>query len=114
MELATGTRQDPYDSGYTAVGSWRVEARTRAGADSLSGAGVGGQPPIREVAMTEVPGTDREQAGENVLHDTPLVPESVEDSDDDPRSTDEPVNRGDEGQTGESIKPPPGSTELDT
>ena len=64
--------------------------------------------------MTEVPGTDRDQARENVLHETPLVPESVEDSDDDPRSTDTPVNRGDEGVTGESVKPPAGSTELDT
>jgi hypothetical protein len=64
--------------------------------------------------MTEVPGTDREQAGENVLHETPLVPESVEDSDDDPRSTDHPTNRGDEGQTGDSAKPPAGSTELNT
>ena len=47
--------------------------------------------------MTEVPGTDRDQARENVLHETPLVPESVEDAEDDPRSTDQPVNRGDEG-----------------
>lgn len=64
--------------------------------------------------MTEVPGTDREQARENVLHETPLVPESVEDSDDDPRSTDMPVNRGDEGFTGQSAKPPAGSTHLET
>jgi hypothetical protein len=64
--------------------------------------------------MTEIPGTDRDQAGENVLHETPLVPESVEDAEDDPRSTDEPTYRGDEGQTGESVKPPAGSTGLDT
>jgi len=64
--------------------------------------------------MTEVPGTDRRQAGENVLHETPLVPESVENSDDDPRSTDSPVNRGDDGVTGDSVKPPAGSTGLDT
>ena len=64
--------------------------------------------------MTEVPGTDRERAGENVLHETPLVPESVEDSEDDPRYTDTPVNRGDEGVTGESAKPPARSTNLDT
>ena len=64
--------------------------------------------------MTEVPGTDRDQARENVLHETPLVPESVDDSDDDPRNTDTPVNRGDEGVTGESTKPPAGSTDLET
>jgi hypothetical protein len=64
--------------------------------------------------MTETPGTDRDEARENVLHETPLVPESVEDSDDDPRSTDQSVNRGDDGQTGESVKPPAGSTDLGT
>ena len=26
VELTPGTRQDLYDSGYTVVGSWRVEA----------------------------------------------------------------------------------------
>jgi hypothetical protein len=36
-------------------------------------------------------GTDRDQARENVLHETPLVPESVEDVADDARSTDEPT-----------------------
>jgi hypothetical protein len=64
--------------------------------------------------MTEVPGTDRDQARENVLHDTPLVPESVEDAQDDPRNTDHPVNRGDEGETGDEVKPAPGSTDLGT
>ena len=64
--------------------------------------------------MTEVPGTDRDQARENVLHETPLVPESVDDADDDPRHTDTPVNRGDEGVTGETAKPPAGSTDLGT
>jgi hypothetical protein len=64
--------------------------------------------------MTEVPGTDRDQARENVLHETPLVPEHVDDTDDDPRTTDEPVNRGDEGQSAESVKPPAGSTDLGT
>lgn len=64
--------------------------------------------------MTEVPGTDRDQARENVLHETPLVPESVEDAEDDPRNTDKPTYHGDEGQTGESAKPPAGSTELIT
>jgi hypothetical protein len=64
--------------------------------------------------MTEVPGTDRDQARERVLHETPLVPEHVDDTDDDPRTTDEPVNRGDEGQDGDSAKPAPGSTDLGT
>ena len=64
--------------------------------------------------MTEVPGTDRDQARENVLHETPLVPQSVEDAEDDPRSTDEPTYRGDDGRTGEGAKPPAGSTELNT
>ena len=64
--------------------------------------------------MTEVPGTDRDQARENVLHETPLVPESVEDAEDDPRSTVEPTYRGDDSQTGEGVKPPAGSTELNT
>ncbi|TFV54050.1 hypothetical protein E4P41_19975 [Geodermatophilus sp. DF01-2] len=64
--------------------------------------------------MTEVPGTDRDQAGESVLRETPLVPDDVADADDDPRSSDEPADRGDEGQAGDSVKPPPGSTELGT
>jgi hypothetical protein len=64
--------------------------------------------------VTEVPGTDRDQARENVLEDTPLVPEDVEDAEDDPRATDHPSNRGDEGATGDSAKPPPGSTQLGT
>jgi hypothetical protein len=62
--------------------------------------------------MTETPGTDRDQAREDVLRETPLVPESVEDSDDDPRSTDDPVNTGDDGVTGDDAKPPAGSTDL--
>ncbi len=62
--------------------------------------------------MTEVPGTDRDQARENVLHETPLVPDDLEDAEDDPRNTDMPTYRGDEGQTGESVKPHPGSTDL--
>ena len=64
--------------------------------------------------MTEVPGTDRDEARENVLRETPLVPEDVQDGGDDPSSTDEPSYRGDEGQTGDSVKPPAGSTELGT
>jgi hypothetical protein len=50
--------------------------------------------------MTEVPGTDRDQARENVLEETPLVPESVEDAEDDG-----------EGGEGDDVKPTPGSTE---
>jgi hypothetical protein len=52
--------------------------------------------------VTEVPGTDRDQARENVLEETPLVPESVEDADDD---------TGDDGTAGDEAKPTPGSTE---
>jgi hypothetical protein len=65
--------------------------------------------------MTEVPGTDRDAAREHVLHETPLVPEDVEDAgEDDPRHTDHPSYRGDEGETGEEAKPPAGSTEFGT
>ena len=64
--------------------------------------------------MSEVPGTDRQQAGENVLRETPLVPEAVEDAEDDPRSSDMPANRGDDGVTGEGAKPASGSTDLGT
>jgi hypothetical protein len=52
--------------------------------------------------MTEVPGTDRDQARENVLEDTPLVPESVEGAEDD---------TGDDGTEGDEVKPTPGSTD---
>ena len=62
--------------------------------------------------MTETPGTDRDQAREAVLQETPLVPESVQDTDDDPRTTDQPDNTGDEGVTGDSAKPAAGSTDL--
>jgi hypothetical protein len=55
--------------------------------------------------VTEVPGTDRDQAREEVLRETPLAPESVADADDDPASTDHPDNSGDEGVTGDSVKP---------
>ncbi len=54
--------------------------------------------------MTEVPGTDRDQARENVLEETPLVPESVEGADDDGR----------EGETGDDAKPTSGSTDFVT
>ena len=64
--------------------------------------------------MTEVPGTDRDEARENVLHETPLVPEDVEAAGDDPSSTDDPSYGGDEGRTGEAVKPPAGTTELGT
>jgi hypothetical protein len=62
--------------------------------------------------MTEVPGTDRDQARENVQHETPILPDDIEGTDDDPLSTDAPSYTGDEGQTGESVKPTPGSTDL--
>ena len=53
--------------------------------------------------MTEVPGTDRDQARENVLEETPLAPEDVEGAEDDTSE--------DEGTTGDEAKPRPGSTE---
>ncbi len=53
--------------------------------------------------MTEVPGTDRDQARENVLEETPLVPESVE------GAGDEGV--GGDGGEGDAAKPRPGSTD---
>ena len=87
-----------------------LTADTRIGG---TGAGTGGAPD-EEVTMTEVPGTDRDEAREKVLQETPLVPEDVEDATDDPRSTDHPTPGGDEGQTGDDVKPPTGSTGLDT
>ena len=54
--------------------------------------------------MTEVPGTDRDQARENVLEETPLVPDSVEGADDE--------RSGNDGVTGDDAKPAPGSTEF--
>jgi hypothetical protein len=60
-------------------------------------------PPDEEVDMTEVPGTDRDQARENVLKETPLVPQSVEDAG---------VNGvGEDGGEGDQAKPTPGSTD---
>jgi hypothetical protein len=56
--------------------------------------------------MTEVPGTDRDDARENVLEETPLAPESVEGADDDQARP-----QGDDGVTGDDAKPTPGSTE---
>ena len=53
--------------------------------------------------MTEVPGTDRDEARENVLEETPLAPEDVEGADDD----------GD-GTTGDEAKPASGGTEFVT
>ena len=58
--------------------------------------------------MTEVPGTDRDQARKNVEDETPLVPEDVEEAGDDARP------EGDEGVTGDEAKPAPGATELGT
>jgi hypothetical protein len=58
--------------------------------------------------MTETPGTDRDQARQNVEEQTPLVPDDVEDADEDPARP-----QGDEGVTGDEAKPPPGGTDLD-
>ena len=58
--------------------------------------------------MTEVPGTDRDQARRNVEEETPLVPEDVEGADDD---TARP--QGDDGVTGDEVKPATGGTDLD-
>ncbi|CCG01120.1 hypothetical protein [Blastococcus saxobsidens] len=55
--------------------------------------------------MTEVPGTDRDEARENVREETPLVPEDVEGDEDAARP------RGDEGVTGDDAKPPSGGTD---
>ncbi|SDD40504.1 hypothetical protein SAMN05660690_4223 [Geodermatophilus telluris] len=52
--------------------------------------------------MTEVPGTDREQAEKQVLEETPLRPEGVEE---------DSSTQGDEGQTGDDVKPGAGSTD---
>jgi hypothetical protein len=51
--------------------------------------------------MTEVPGTDRDEARRKALEETPLAPEDVEGADD----------QGGEGTTGDDAKPTPGSTE---
>ena len=61
--------------------------------------------------MTEVPGTDRDQARENVKKETPIVPEDVQGGEDDPLRTAEPRNTGDEGVTGDEVKPTPGTTD---
>jgi hypothetical protein len=55
--------------------------------------------------MTEVPGTDRDQARENV-QETHLAPEDVEGVGDEARPS------GDEGVTGDDVKPTPGSTQF--
>ena len=54
--------------------------------------------------MTEVPGTDRDEARENVREETPLAPEEVEGAGDEVRP------QGDEGVTGDDAKPEPGTT----
>ncbi len=59
--------------------------------------------------MTEVPGTDRDEARENLRDETHLAPESVEGADDDPARP-----QGDEGVTGDDAKPAAGSTEFTT
>jgi len=60
--------------------------------------------PLEEVTMTEVPGTDRDQARKNVVEETPSVPEDVEGG-----GGDGPP--GDEGVTGDEVKPQPRSTD---
>ena len=55
--------------------------------------------------MTEVPGTDRDEARKNVLEETPLAPEDVAGAEDDARTDDE-------GATGDEAKPASGSTEF--
>ena len=62
--------------------------------------------------MSEVPGTDRDQARENVSEETPIVPEGLEATSDDPLATEDPDNTGDDGVTGDDVKPAPGSTEF--
>ncbi|WP_336032648.1 hypothetical protein [Geodermatophilus sp. FMUSA9-8] len=52
--------------------------------------------------MTEVPGTDRDQARENALEETPLRPDGVEE---------DTSAQGDEGVTGDDAKPGPGTTD---
>jgi hypothetical protein len=50
--------------------------------------------------MTEVPGTDRDEARKNALEETPLAPEDVEGAEDDGS-----------GGPHDEAKPTPGSTE---
>jgi hypothetical protein len=52
--------------------------------------------------MTEVPGTDRDEARENVLEETPISPEGVEQ---------DTSTEGDAGQDGEQAKPETGTTD---
>jgi hypothetical protein len=56
--------------------------------------------------MTEVPGTDRDEARKNVADETRLAPDDVEDA------GDHEGPPGDEGVTGDDAKPAPGSTEM--
>jgi hypothetical protein len=55
--------------------------------------------------MTEVPGTDRDQARANVGEETPLVPEAAQ------GAADDTLPAGD-GDDGERVKPAAGSTDL--
>lgn len=52
--------------------------------------------------MTEVPGTDRDEARENVLEETPITPEGVEQ---------DTSTGGDEGSAGDQAKPEPGTSD---
>jgi hypothetical protein len=56
--------------------------------------------------MTEVPGTDRDEAREHA-RETQLAPDDVEGA-----GGDETRPTGDEGVTGDDVKPTPGSTEF--
>jgi len=60
--------------------------------------------------MTEVTGTDRDKPREDVLRETPLVPESV----DDVRTSDYPVNRGGKGLDGAGAEPAASNADLGT
>jgi hypothetical protein len=69
---------------------------------SRGGPGVKGWSADEENEMTEVPGTDRDQARENVVDETPITPEGVEQ---------DTSTEGDEGQAGDEAKPEAGSTD---
>lgn len=55
--------------------------------------------------MTDVPGTDRDEARKKAREETPLAPEDVE------GAGDEVKPQGDDGVTGDEAKPRPGSAE---
>jgi hypothetical protein len=58
--------------------------------------------------MTEIPGTDRDQARKNVEEQTPLAPEDIEGDDE------EHIHpHGDDGVTGDAVKPGHGGSDPD-